>query len=241
MNKYTFFSIIILGLLLVIFSCKKDEKNEETINDTNSNPLAFSQANIDTIYAGDSADAMRIMNIFLYPDTNILRNSSTEVDLNDSVIQRLTDRMYTTVKVAGGAGIAAPQVGINKRITWLNRYDKSYFNPPTECYLNIKILNYSDTVQLRWDGCLSVPQNQNYPVVVDSSYRAIWVDVAYYTLDGEYVEERINHAYTAHVFQHEVDHLNGILYMDRYIQENKSIYFLPPQPKPKDLSTLLKM
>ena len=104
-------------------------------------------------------------------------------------------------------GIAAPQVGVNKRVIWVKRYDKA--GAPFECYINAYITAYSDTLKYRPDGCLSIPG------VSGSSWRAIWVDIIYDTPDGVRRSEHITHEYTAHIFQHEIDHLNGMVFLDR--------------------------
>jgi len=134
--------------------------------------------------------------------------------------------MLKTVKNPAhpGVGIAAPQVGINRNATWIQRYDKGTFTShPFEFYINPKITAYSDTVKLKSDGCLSVP---NPPTGQDFSYRAIWINVEYDLPDGTHKKERINHEYTAHIFQHEIDHLNAIMYLDRMIESNASKFVI---------------
>lgn len=134
------------------------------------------------------------------------------------------------MRQAGGVGIAAPQVGINRRIIWVQRHDKgTSLNRPYEVYLNARITEYCDTVIRRWDGCLSVPQTPEYPNLIDSSYRAKWVRVEYYLPDGTYMNEKITQWFTAHIFQHEIDHLNGIMFFDQYVSKNKHLFtILPP-------------
>ena len=180
----------------------------------------------------DSSTAMRVLNIFIHPDSVILRTSSKDVIVGDTLIDWLTDRMYTTVKHANGVGIAAPQVGINRKIIWVQRYDKgSITNRPFEVYLNPKITAYSDTVVRRADGCLSVPQTSGYPNVIDSSYRAIWVDVEYYQPNGAFIHEHIKQWYTAQIFQHEIDHLHGIMFFDNYVSKHKDRFTILPANK----------
>lgn len=147
-----------------------------------------------------------------------MRAQSTNVVLGEENLQHLTDRMKQTV-LGEGVGIAAPQVGINRNIIWVQRYDKGSIIHPWELYFNPRILNYSDTVALRSDGCLSVDYCATQYDIAGNSYRAKWIDVEYYLQDGTYVIERINHQYTAHIFQHEIDHLNGIMYFDRQVEE----------------------
>lgn len=173
----------------------------------------FGNNDIELITSGSADQKMRVLNYFIYEDSLILRKNSGNIsDFGGYYIELLIDRMYKTVMDPQnqGVGIAAPQVGINKRVIWVKRYDKS--GAPFECYLNSYITAYSDTVKLRSDGCLSIPG------VSASSWRAIWVDVTYNLPDGSQHSERISHEYTAHIFQHEIDHLNGMVFLDRNAQ-----------------------
>lgn len=182
---------------------------------------AFTQDEIDLITSGTSGQDFTLMDICVHPDSVILRSQSINVNLDEGNLILLKDRMKTTV-VGEGVGIAAPQIGINRNVIWVQRYDKGTAQiKPWEVYYNPVITAYSDTVALRNDGCLSVPGDcvSEYSIV-GNSYRALWVDVQYYDVDGNFVQERINHQYTAHIFQHEIDHLNGIMFFDRQVMEN---------------------
>ena len=125
--------------------------------------------------------------------------------------------MKVTVIAEGGIGIAAPQVGINRNIVWIQRQDKGTpSNRPWELYFNPRIVGRSGIYALRNDGCLSVSSAcETANGITGNSYRDTWVDVEYYLADGTFVQERINQALTAHIFQHELDHLNGIMFFDR--------------------------
>lgn len=180
-------------------------------------PTALTQAETDSIFSADQNTQFRVMQIYQHPDSTILRTVSQDIPFCDTLaIRHMMSRMLKTVILEQGVGIAAPQIGINRCAVCVLRYDKPpYNNPPFEFYLNPKILAYSDTVALRADGCLSVPTGAGYPQVIDSTYRALWVVVEYNLIDGTYKREKISHQYTAHIFQHEIDHLNGIMYFDR--------------------------
>jgi peptide deformylase len=173
----------------------------------------FSTEQIDLIMADASNQKMTLMNWFIQEDSLLLRKSSSNINFyNDKNIDHLISRMYATVTHPShpGVGIAAPQVGILKRIIWVKRYDKP--GSPFEVYLNTRITAQSDTLKLRPDGCLSIPG------VSGQSYRFIWVEVQYNTRAGEKMTEKITHEYTAHIFQHEIDHLEGIVWLDRVNQ-----------------------
>jgi len=183
--------------------------------------IPFTQEENDTILNGASNTRMDVMNIFEQPDSVILRTQSTNVLFDEENLNHLVNRMRSTVSTESGVGIAAPQVGINRRVIWVQRWDMGGIIHPWEVYYNPSIVNYSDTVVYKNDGCLSVPTSGDYPEVDGFSYRAIWVDVEYYTETGEKVIERINHQYTAHIFQHEIDHLNAVMFFDRQVEEEK--------------------
>ncbi len=185
--------------------------------DTCTQALALSQDEIDLILAGPSNTGMDVMDICAQPDSVILRTLSTNVILGEENLEYLTDRMKVSVIAEGGIGIAAPQVGINRNIVWIQRQDKgTIVNRPWELYFNPRIVAYSDTYTLRSDGCLSVPTAcETANGIAGNSYRASWVDVEYYLADGTFVAERITHALTSHIFQHEIDHLNAIMFFDR--------------------------
>jgi peptide deformylase len=189
--------------------------------------LVLTQDEIDLINSGTVGEDFEVMDICEQPDSIILRSQSINVNLDEEDLQLLTDRMKITV-AGEGVGIAAPQIGINRNVIWVQRYDKgSVYIKPWEVYFNPVITAYSDTVALRNDGCLSVSENcvSEYGIA-GNSYRALWVDVQYYDIDGNFVQERINHQYTAHIFQHEIDHLNGIMYFDRQVEEIPEKYII---------------
>lgn len=148
-------------------------------------------------------------------ETNILREESTELseeDLFSPEYELLAERMINTVThpSVDGVGLAAPQIGINRKVVVVQRFDKP--NKPFEVYPNISIVSYSDSTILSKEGCLSVP-NQRHSVE-----RAAKIKIQYFSIEKEQnVSEEIE-GFTAVIFQHEVDHLNGILYIDKVEQ-----------------------
>ncbi|MBR5984319.1 MAG: peptide deformylase [Bacteroidales bacterium] len=166
----------------------------------------------------------RILNIFEQSDSVVLRTPSINVDITDTIWNYLANRMYQAARTTG-VGIAAPQVGINRKVVCLQRMDKTvgsgiFASHPWEFYFNPQIVEYSDSVVRRSDGCLSVPSGSAYPSIGSFSYRATWVKVAYFDVDGVFHVEKINQQYTAHIFQHEIDHLNAVMFFDRQVEEN---------------------
>ena len=153
-----------------------------------------------------------VMYVAVMPeDSAILRAQSMDLgpkELASAQLQTLLDKMYRTLTDPSqdGVGIAAPQVGINRRIVLVMRYDKP--GEPIEPYINIKIDSLLGEKVPGPEGCLSVPPFRG---VVK---RAPKVQISYLQRDGTPVTEQVE-GYSAVIFQHECDHLDGILYTDR--------------------------
>ena len=157
---------------------------------------------------------MRVLLVTSREDSLLLRKHCTDLtakDLQSEVYDRLARRMVTTVtdSTQDGVGLAAPQVGLNRRVVAVMRYDKPGY--PFEVYPNIHIhIEYfSDETQTGPEGCLSIPDLAGE---VERSQRIVirYTDPA--TLSS--VRDTVD-GYTAVIFQHEVDHLEGILFTDR--------------------------
>lgn len=192
-----------------------DHFKGKTLSDYD-NPYIFTQKEIDSIMSGNDDDKMRILLITNYEDSLILRKKSIDVypDSNNIVLRRLINRMKKTLDVSGGVGIAAPQVGINRNIIWVKRMDKP--GQPFEVYLNPKIvLTTQNTIQFNGDGCLSIPGQSGKTIRWPS------IGIEYDLLDGKHYSEVVYgyqaYQFTAVIFQHEIDHLNGILFIDRLV------------------------
>ena len=153
-----------------------------------------------------------VMYVAVMPaDSAILRAVSKDFgpkELASEQLQTLIRKMYRTLTDPSqdGVGIAAPQVGINRRLVLVMRYDKP--GQPIEPYLNIQIDSLLGEPVPGPEGCLSVPP---YRGVVR---RAPKVQISYLMADGTPVTEQVE-GYSAVIFQHECDHLDGILYTDR--------------------------
>ena len=133
----------------------------------------------------------------------------TEEDLLSEVYEHLACRMIATVtdSTQDGVGLAAPQVGLNRRVVAVMRYDKPGY--PFEVYPNIHIEYFSEQKQTGPEGCLSIPD------IAGDVERSQQVVIRY--TDPETLSEVRDtvDGYTAVIFQHEVDHLDGILFTDR--------------------------
>ena len=154
----------------------------------------------------DGEGPMRVTTINDREDSILLRTPSVPIPVE---IRTLLARMLATVTSPeqDGVGIAAPQVGINRRITLVMRYDKP--GQPFEPFVNMQIDSLYGTVNLGPEGCLSVPGLRgDVPR---------WSDVIVSWTDTASLERRREHitGYTAIICQHEHDHLDGILYIDK--------------------------
>lgn len=199
-------TITFLILCLLVVGCSS---SKNIIKST------FSNKEITLIMNGDSLKPMRVYKINNKKDSLLLRMKSSYVKPNpkNPVLQNFVKRLYSTVRdsMSMGVGIAAPQVGILKNIIWVQRFDKE--NLPFEVYLNPKIILYSEKKQTLKEGCLSIP---NRSETLNS--RSYSITIEYDTMNAEHKSETIS-GFTSVVFQHEIDHLNGILYLDHLTKE----------------------
>ena len=153
-----------------------------------------------------------VMYVCVMPqDSAILRAPSQNLEpelLQSAPLKTLLDKMYRTLTDPSqdGVGIAAPQIGINRRLILVMRYDKP--GEPIEPYLNIQIDSLLGEKVPGPAGCLSLPP---YRGIVRRYPR---VQISYVKPDGTPVTEKVE-GYSAIIFQHECDHLDGILYTDR--------------------------
>lgn len=178
-------------------------------------PTDFDKSQRELVLKDDDKTAMRVFKITQYEDSILLRTPCKPVlfGKDEKVLHTFVNRLYATVRdsLSMGVGIAAPQVGILKNIIWVQRFDKE--NLPFEVYLNPSILRYSEKKQDCREGCLSIPNRSD-----TTRTRSYSITIGYNQLDGSYKEEEVEE-FTAVIFQHEIDHLNGILYLDHLEKE----------------------
>lgn len=194
--------------LATCFSCQRQTEK------------GFNDSELNIINGSDSI--MRVLTIEDESDLAVLRTNSTDlslVGLQSDEYDRLAELMVATVTHPSqdGVGIAAPQVGINRRIVAVQRFDKE--GEPFEVYPNIRIVWASDSVALGPEGCLSVPDRRgdvlrSQEIVIEyadmkaASSAKDTIPMVRDTVSG----------FSAVIFQHEIDHLEGVLYIDRLDQ-----------------------
>ena len=155
---------------------------------------------------------MRLWTIDNAEDSIFLRQPSqplTQADIQHPAFQLLKERMLLTVTDPEneGVGIAAPQVGIGRQVVAVQRFDKP--EQPFEFYVNPRLTYLSDEKQKGWEGCLSVP-NQRGEVLRSKQVVVTFNHPNTFELQCDTIE-----GFTAIIFQHEIDHLSGTLYIDK--------------------------
>jgi peptide deformylase len=145
----------------------------------------------------------------------ILRKKTAQVSKvflkSDEFRQLMTD-MFDSMKHYGGIGIAAPQIGEDKQIAIIelmgfNRYGEEV-NLPLTAFINPEIEFLTNEEQGFWEGCLSVPGLRGF---VERPKKIL---VKYLDANGDN-QELVAEGFLATVLQHELDHLEGVLYVDR--------------------------
>jgi len=150
---------------------------------------------------------MALLPIYTAPDP-LLKTISTPVEKVDEEIRKLVADMFETMYAAPGIGLAAIQVGVPKRLLVMDVVGKGKEEPPQPLALiNPEITWVSDDDVTYEEGCLSVPEH--YADVV----RPAEVEVSYLDLDGQPQQLRAD-GLLAICVQHEIDHLDGILFLD---------------------------
>lgn len=162
------------------------------------------------ILSGEAGQPMELVLDSSEAGDALLRTPSRPLDLDDPATHHLADRMLATVQEAGGVGIAAVQVGVPRMLLWAQRFDLD--GNPFHAFVNPEVFDTDGETAEGWEGCLSV--SDVYSLVE----RAVSISLRYRTLDGEELTETVG-GFTAVILQHELDHLDGVLFTDRADQE----------------------
>ncbi len=148
---------------------------------------------------------MTIKPLVILPDP-VLRIRSSEVERFDEGLRRFADDMLETMYDAPGIGLAAIQVGEPRRLLVIDVAGKDE-EPQPQIFINPEIMRKSDTFSIYEEGCLSIP---DYYADVE---RPANVTVVYQDLTGEKHEIEAD-GLLATCLQHEIDHLDGVLFID---------------------------
>jgi peptide deformylase len=148
---------------------------------------------------------MAILPIIVLPDP-ILRKESAPIERIDASLKRLADNMFATMYDAPGIGLAAPQVGVSRRLIVMDPARDEEAKTPL-IMVNPEILSRGPEMRVHDEGCLSIPD------ITAEVERPALTRVAYLDLEGKKQEIELEGIWSTLV-QHEIDHLNGVLFID---------------------------
>lgn len=200
--------VALLFTTFVLISCKE------------KNMYNMTQAEKEFILSKDINSPFDVLLVTDKADSITLRTPSKDVNIDelttDTIIHHLVQRMKATLAVEQGVGLAAPQVGVLRNVFLMMRLDKP--NRPIQVVINPRIVNHPDSlIAFEGDGCLSIPD------ISGTSSRYPWVEVEFYDencvkhLENFHGGQR-NEDFTGIIFQHEFDHLNGVLFIDKLVK-----------------------
>ena len=152
-----------------------------------------------------SALQMAIRPILTIPDP-LLRKQAKPIERVDDELRRLMDDMLATMYDAPGIGLAAPQIGISRRLIVMDPAKEEAPQTPV-IMVNPKILVRSEDMRMHEEGCLSIPD------FIAEVERPAKTRVFYIDREGKEQETELEGIWSTLV-QHEIDHLNGVLFID---------------------------
>jgi peptide deformylase len=173
---------------------------------------------------GETMALRHILRIDNPQEQQILKTRSQPVTLPNPKLPQLIEDMFETMHAANGVGLAAPQIGLLQRLAviGIKRDDQAEDGPENEdryVLINPSIVKISPERERIMDGCLSLP---GWYGQVE---RATWVTVDYYDLKGKKQRIRKATGLLAWALQHEIDHLNGVLFTEHLLDINSLRYY----------------
>lgn len=157
------------------------------------------------------------LRIMKYPHPSLRAENSviTEEELKSGDISKIAKEMFLVMYAAEGVGLAAPQVGINKKLMVYNPTgDKKKWLEET-VMVNPQIVEFGEGKDVEIEGCLSFP-DMNGKVE-----RSKWIKVEALNTKGKKIKKKFK-GWEARIFQHEYDHLEGTVYIDRLTEEGRT-------------------
>jgi peptide deformylase len=165
---------------------------------------------------------MALRTVVTIPD-GVLRKKAHKVTNFDKDLTTLVDDMFETMRKAPGVGLAAPQVGISQKVIVVEYAEEEDKKPKSFAVINPEIIKTSAETELGIEGCLSIPnlvgEVERFSAVVGKGSNQM----------GKPVRIKAN-GWLARIFQHEIDHLDGILFTDRATR-----VWQPPQEEAAEL------
>jgi len=144
--------------------------------------------------------------ILYHPDARLKKTCAPVVDITDS-IRQLTNDMLETMYAAPGVGLAAPQIGVLSRLIVMDCKKNEVTEAKPFVMLNPEVTASSDQTNIYEEGCLSIPEH--FAEVT----RPKEVEVSWLDINGDFQKQGFD-GLTATCVQHEIDHLNGKLFID---------------------------
>jgi peptide deformylase len=165
---------------------------------------------------------MSVKTVITTPNPILDKKALKVSDINDDV-KNVAKDLLDTIKIAKdpeGAGLAAPQIGVSKRIAIVRNFFEDPLHPEEIhsddiILINPKITSFSSETEIDWEGCLSVPDK--YGLV--ERYKKI--KVSYKDIDGNNQKIKAE-GFFGRTIQHEIDHLDGILFTSKLVGETLS-------------------
>jgi peptide deformylase len=165
---------------------------------------------------------MALREVVTIPD-EVLRRKAHKVTNFDKDLSTLIDDMFETMRQAPGVGLAAPQIDISQRVIVVEYAEEEEEKPKSYAVINPEIVKTSTETEIGIEGCLSIPN------LVGEVERFSTVVVKGFNKQGKPVKIKSS-GWLARIFQHEIDHLEGILFTDRATR-----IWQPPQEETAEL------
>ena len=155
---------------------------------------------------------MAIRPIVTVPDP-VLRRKAQKVRQFDADLQQLIEDMIETMRAAPGVGLAAPQVGVSQRVIVVEYGEDEDEDKPPRLYVvvNPEIVEVSAETEMGVEGCLSIPD------LVGEVERYQRIVVKGQNRRGQPIKLKLR-GWVARIFQHEIDHLDGVLFTERAVR-----------------------
>jgi peptide deformylase len=168
------------------------------------------------------------LRVLKYPHPS-LRAPNAEIPIEELTgpgceISKIAKEMFLVMYASRGCGLAAPQVGINKRLMVYNEYGDAKQWMHETVMINPKIVEFSDATDVENEGCLSFPE------IRGDILRPKWIKIEAYNTKGKKFKKKFK-GWEARIFQHEYDHLEGKVFIDRLTEDGRK----EVQPKLNEL------
>ena len=157
------------------------------------------------------------LRIVKYPHPSLRAHNEeiTQEEIDSGTISKIAKEMFLVMYAAEGIGLAAPQVGVNKRLMVYNESGDNKKWLMETVLINPKIVEYSQAVDVMGEGCLS------FPDMTGDVQRSKWIKVEALSLKGKKIKKRFK-GFEARLFQHEYDHLDGKVYTDHLDDDGRA-------------------